>query len=93
MSTPLEPHGVHGSPGSITSPTSNSIRQGNTAQSPLGLTSPAFLIDSLTAQVPLVEVLIKSPNPSAVTQTRGGLTAPVQSVEATLLMPHTFLPI
>ena len=31
MSTPLEPLGVHGSPGSATSPTSNSIRHGNTA--------------------------------------------------------------
>ena len=31
MSTPLEPHGIHGSPGSITSPTSNSIRHGDAA--------------------------------------------------------------
>ena len=31
MSTPLEPHSIHGSPGSVTSPTSNSVHHGDGA--------------------------------------------------------------
>ena len=64
MSTPLEPHGICGSPGSVTSPTSNSIHQHAGAHQ-----VSIAARDSLQCQPPdqfqLTPIPARSPGPTA----------------------------